>query len=165
VLDLILLRALPLLVGCAAAIYLCLIRDRRWRVAHYAPRGRSAHFWVCFLFAAAVAGTAVFALLDEIACPGDRGTADLMSARSGRKGAVRVICRAEDGRSTDGSFFAPIFALLGAGALAFAGASAVLRRFGPPAPPDPPLATIAAPRDRREHRRERKQAEHRDRQS
>jgi hypothetical protein len=165
VVELVLFRSLPLLVGSAAAIYLFLIRDRRWRVAHYASRARAVHLGVCLVLAAAAAGTLVYTLDDELACPRGYGDPDLTPTRSGSKGAVKIVCRSEDGHVVDGSLFALLFALLGAGALVFAGTSAILRGFGPPAPPPRPgqAPGVDAPTDKRDRRRERKRAAHRGR--
>lgn len=166
VVELVLFRSLPLLVGCAAAVYLCLIRDRRWRVAHYSGRARAVHLAVCLALAAAAACALVYALEGELACPRGYGDPDLTPTRSGSKGAVKIVCRSEDGHVMDGSLFAPLFALIGVGALVFAGASAALRGFGPPALPAPPPAPapgVGVPTDKRDRRRERKRAEHRGR--
>jgi hypothetical protein len=161
-LELTFLRSLPLFVSCAAVVYLCLIRDRRWRVAHYTKPHRATHLWICVALGIAVACATVYPLADVIACPGDRGVAELAPTRPGGKSGIRVACRSEDDRVTDGSFFAPLFALLGVGVLVFAGASALLRSFGPPAPPVRPATTPAldVPQDRRERRRERKRDAH-----
>ena len=165
-LDLVLRRSLPLFVLCAAAIYFGLIRDRRWRVGHYSKRGRAAHYWICLGFAAAVTCAIVYPLGDEIACP-QGGAAELAHTHSNGKGGVTIRCRSTEGRTTDGSLFALLFALFGVGAFAFTGASAVLRGFGPPAPPPPPppSAMVEVPRDRRERRRERKRSQHHGRKS
>jgi hypothetical protein len=156
-----LLKSLLLFVGFAAAIYLGLIRNRRWLVAHFSRRARTAHFAVCLAVAGAAAAATVHQLGDELLCPAGYADPDLDRTRttSGKTG-LKIVCRSADGHIGNGSVAAGLFALLGVAVLAFAGASAIWRRFGPPAPPAPMLAADA-PTDKRERRRERKRAQRR----
>jgi hypothetical protein len=160
------LKSLLLFVGCAAAVYLGLVRNRRWRVRHLARRARTAHFVVCLALAGGAAGVTALLLQDEILCPAGYGEPDVQQTRtSSGKGGFKVVCRSGDGHGLDGSLLAGLFALAGVAVIAFAGASAIWRRFGPPAPPEPAPSTLPllAPTDRRDRRRERKRAQHRGR--
>ncbi len=159
-------KSLLLFAGFAAAVYLGLIRNRRWLAGHLPPRARAAHFAVCLAIAAGAAFAAVHLLQDQILCPAGYADPDLEHARmSSGKGGIKIVCHAGDGHDTDGSVLAGLLALLGVAALVFAGASAVWRSFGPPAPaePRPPAGGSDAPTDKRERRRERKRAQHRKR--
>lgn len=159
-LELILRKSLPMFVGCAAAIYFCLIRDRRWRVAHYAERARTTHHLICLTAAAAAACFLVYLLRDAISCPPGYEDPELQHTRgTGGKGGIKIVCH-DDGHTKDGSLFAGLFALAGAGVLAFAGTSAVLRGLGPPAPAPPLPRGTGTPTDKRDRRRRRKR-EHR----
>jgi hypothetical protein len=163
------LRTPLLAAGFAAAVFVCLIWHRGWWAAHFSRRARAAYFAICLAVAGGAAGAFGFRFDDEIMCPAGSEGPDLRPARSsGGKGAVKVVCRDEAGRETAGSMFAGLFAVLGVGVLAFAGASGVWRMLGPPAPPAPPLPPASSyasgtPTDRRERRRERKRAAHRQR--
>jgi hypothetical protein len=165
-----LLRTPLLAAGFAAAVYVCLIWNRGWWVAHFSRRARAAYFAICLAVAGGAAGAFGFRFDDVIMCPVGAQAPELRQTRSsGGKGAVTVVCHHEEGRVVDGSMFAGLFAVLGVGVLAFAGASGVWRMLGPPAPPAPPAPPLppfasGTPTDRRERRRERKRAAHRHRQ-
>ena len=157
------LKTLLLFLGLAAAVYVCLIRDRGWRAAHFSRRARTAYFAICISIAGGAAGALALELEDEIQCPAGYGEPELRAARlSTGKGGSKVRCHDGEGHTKDGSWFAGLFAVLGMAVLAFAGASAVWRMFGPPTPPaEPTLPVPGAPTDKRERRRERKREDHR----
>jgi hypothetical protein len=159
-------RSLLALAGLLAAVYFGLIRHRGWRAAHLPSRARRAHFMVCIAAAIVAAAAAVYLLRDELLCPAGYADPDPQHARmSSGKGGIKIVCRSGAGHAADGSVFPGLFALLGTAALAFAGASAIWRAFGPPAPPPgaPSPDPSGGPSDKRERRRERKRAQHRGR--
>jgi hypothetical protein len=161
-------KTLPLFLGCAAAVYFGLIRDRGWRVEHFSSRARTAHHAICLTLAVVVACLLIDRFQDEILCPRGHGDPEwrATSAGGGKRGN-KIVCH-DDGHTADGSFFAGLFAFVGSGALVFASISAVVRSFGPPAPPapkpPPPPLGSGTPTDRRERRRSRKREQHRGRQ-
>lgn len=157
------LKALLLLAGVVAAVYVGLVRSRGWHVDHYEPPARRAHFFVCIAVAIVLASATVYLLRDAILCPSGTVYSDvvIVPAQAGKKG-VGIECLASSGTPAKGSTFTGVLAWFGMLVVGFAGSSAIWRRFGPPAPPALPSEepSLEPPTDKRDKRRERKREQH-----
>lgn len=152
------LKALLLFVGFVALVYVTLVRNRAWHIDHYEPAARRVHFTVCLGLAVVLASATSYLLRDEILCArGERYRELVRTETQTGKGGLGIECRTEDDTPTRGSVFSGVIAWLGVAVLGFAGASAIGRRFGPPAPPPPaPEAPrLDPPTDKRDRRRQR----------
>lgn len=153
------LKSLLLFVGFVALAYVALVRNRAWHVDHYERSLRREHFGVCVGLALLLASFASYLLRDAIVCPAGTEYGDIVSIKTQTgKGGIGIECRDETRTPVRGSMFAGVFAWLAMTVAVFAGASAIWRRFGPPAPVPAPAEAprLDAPTDKRDRRRQRK---------